>query len=67
MSCLYIHINYWSRQLSLLQKSAMFDAKDFYDYLVNKMKIKFIPRFSNQEVNRIFELTLNKKMSYDQV
>lgn len=45
----------------------MFDAKDFYDYLVNKMKIKFIPRFSNQEVNRIFELTLNKKMSYDQV
>ncbi|KAH8146865.1 uncharacterized protein LAJ45_09239 [Morchella importuna] len=54
-------------QLSLLQKSAMFDAKDFYDYLVNKMKIKFIPRFSNQEVNRIFELTLNKKMSYDQL
>lgn len=43
------------------------DAKDFYDYLVNKVVIKFVPRLPNQAVNRVFELTLNKKMSYDQV
>lgn len=45
----------------------MFDAKDFYDYLVNKIVIKFVPRLPNQTENRTFELTLNKKMGYDQV
>lgn len=43
------------------------DAKDFYEHLVNKIIIKFIPRLPTQAENRTFELTLNKKMSYDQV
>lgn len=43
------------------------DAKDFYEHLVNKIVIKFVPRLPTQAENRIFELTLNKKMSYDQV
>lgn len=43
------------------------DAKDFYEHLVNKIVIKFVPRLPTQPENRIFELTLNKKMSYDQV
>lgn len=55
------------RQLSLLASSLMPDAKDFYEHLVNKIIIKFIPRLPTQAENRIFELTLNKKMSYDQV
>lgn len=55
------------RQLSLLANSLMFDAKDFYDYLVNKIVIKFMPRHPNQTESRTFELTLNKKMNYDQV
>lgn len=43
------------------------DAKDFYEHLVNKIVIKFMPKLATQAENRIFELTLNKKMSYDQV
>lgn len=43
------------------------DAKDFYDYLVNRVVIKFIPKGSAQADNKCFELTLNKKMTYDQV
>lgn len=43
------------------------DAKDFYEHLVNKIVIKFIPKLPTQAESRIFELTLNKKMSYDQV
>lgn len=55
------------RELSLLAGSLMPDAKDFYEHLVNKIVIKFVPRLPTQAENRIFELTLNKKMSYDQV
>lgn len=43
------------------------DAKDFYEHLVNKIVIKFMPKLATQAENRVFELTLNKKMSYDQV
>jgi ubiquitin carboxyl-terminal hydrolase 7 len=42
------------------------DAKDFYDYLVNRITVEFIPRNSEEPQLPTFSLTLSKKMSYDQ-
>lgn len=43
------------------------DAKDFYDLLVNRIVIKFHPKNPNVAEGKVFDLTLNKKMTYDQV
>ncbi|KAF2685136.1 ubiquitin carboxyl-terminal hydrolase 21 [Lentithecium fluviatile CBS 122367] len=42
------------------------DAKDFYDYLVNRITVEFTPRNSEDTQLPTFSLTLSKKMSYDQ-
>lgn len=43
------------------------DAKDFYDYLLNRINVKFCPKVIVKDAeNDSFEITLNKKMSYDQ-
>jgi len=42
------------------------DAKEFYDYLVNRITVEFIPRNSEDDTLPTFSLTLSKKMSYDQ-
>ncbi|KAL7275777.1 ubiquitin-specific protease ubp15 [Rhizina undulata] len=54
-------------QLALLQSSQMPDAKDFYDHLVNKIVVKFLPRHKTEPEGKTFELMLNKKMTYDQL
>lgn len=43
------------------------DAKDFYDYLLNRINVKFCPKVILKDAEDDgFEITLNKKMSYDQ-
>jgi ubiquitin carboxyl-terminal hydrolase 7 len=41
------------------------DAKDFYDYLLNRINVEFVPRASESD-SPSFTLTLSKKMAYDQ-
>jgi ubiquitin carboxyl-terminal hydrolase 7 len=40
------------------------DAKDFYDYLLNRINIQFVPKVDSNLSD--FTLTLSKKMTYDQ-
>lgn len=40
------------------------DTKEFYDYLLNRINVRFIPRFEPEQPT--FSLTLSKKMTYDQ-
>jgi ubiquitin carboxyl-terminal hydrolase 7 len=40
------------------------DTKDFYDYLLNRINVRFIPRLEPEQPT--FSLTLSKKMTYDQ-
>lgn len=39
----------------------------FYDFFMNRIVVAFKPRFEDQEFRSEFELTLSKKMTYDQV
>ena len=39
----------------------------FYDFFMNRIVVAFKPRFEDQEFKSEFELTLSKKMTYDQV
>ncbi|KAF2626733.1 cysteine proteinase [Macroventuria anomochaeta] len=44
------------------------DAKEFYEFLLNRINIEFVPRFQPEGVElSSFSLTLSKKMSYDQM
>ncbi|KAH7353142.1 hypothetical protein BKA66DRAFT_277895 [Pyrenochaeta sp. MPI-SDFR-AT-0127] len=42
------------------------EAKDFYDYLLNKISVEFVPRLAEATELPTFSLTLSKKMAYDQ-
>jgi ubiquitin carboxyl-terminal hydrolase 7 len=39
----------------------------FYDFFMNRIVVAFKPRFEDQDLKQEFELTLSKKMTYDQV
>ncbi|PSN74726.1 cysteine proteinase [Corynespora cassiicola Philippines] len=41
------------------------DAKEFYDYLLNRINVEFVPRHAESE-QPTFTLTLSKKMTYEQ-
>ncbi|KAF1969777.1 cysteine proteinase [Bimuria novae-zelandiae CBS 107.79] len=42
------------------------DAKEFYDYLLNRINVEFAPAFSDTTLPT-FTLTLSKKMNYEQL
>ncbi|KAF2467924.1 cysteine proteinase [Lindgomyces ingoldianus] len=42
------------------------EAKDFYDYLLNRINVEFHPRHGLESGHPQFTLTLSKKMTYDQ-
>ena len=50
---------------SLAQAGKLSNTRDFYDYMLNRIDVTFVPRTASggQET---FVLTLNKKMTYDQ-
>lgn len=42
------------------------EAKEFYDYLLNRINVEFVPRVAEPTDLPTFSLTLSKKMAYDQ-
>ncbi|KAL8810807.1 MAG: hypothetical protein Q9223_002107 [Gallowayella weberi] len=42
------------------------DAREFYDYLLNRIVIKFFPKITTEPAGSVFSLALSRKMSYDQ-
>ncbi|KAF1836080.1 cysteine proteinase [Decorospora gaudefroyi] len=42
------------------------EAKDFYDYLLNRINVEFVPRLAEAVDLPTFSLTLSKKMGYEQ-
>ncbi|KAF2021184.1 cysteine proteinase [Aaosphaeria arxii CBS 175.79] len=43
------------------------EAKDFYDYLLNRITVEFLPKSADPDSSETFTLTLSKKMTYDQL
>ena len=52
---------------AITQAGGYADAPAFYDYLCNRLTVKFLPKVSQNREAESFELTLSKKMFYDQV
>ncbi len=42
------------------------DAREFYDYLLNRITIRFSPKTPTDREEDTFQLALSRKMSYDQ-
>ncbi|KAL8711435.1 MAG: hypothetical protein Q9220_004093 [cf. Caloplaca sp. 1 TL-2023] len=42
------------------------DAREFYDYLLNRIVVRFSPKFATEQEEIVFSLALSRKMSYDQ-
>ncbi|KAL8929473.1 MAG: hypothetical protein Q9208_001142 [Pyrenodesmia sp. 3 TL-2023] len=42
------------------------DAREFYDYLMNRIMVQFAPKIPTEQRDHTFTLPLSKKMSYDQ-
>jgi len=49
------------------KRAAYVDPPQFYDFFMNRVVVQFKPRFDDMERAEDFELTLSKKMSYEQV
>lgn len=58
--------NYITRASSVSQSGGYTDAREFYDYLLNRIIIRFSPRIPTDHEEDIFQLALSRKMSYDQ-
>lgn len=58
--------NYITRASSVSQSGGYTDAREFYDYLLNRIIIRFSPRIPTDREEDIFQLALSRKMSYDQ-
>lgn len=54
------------RAASVQESGGYVDARDFYDYLCNRLTVKFMSKVSQDREEGSFELTLSKKMFYDQ-
>ena len=55
------------RQEELLREGKCPDPIRFYEFLSNKITLKFIPRYTDQTVKEEFSCTLSKNMKYEQV
>ena len=51
---------------AIVQAGGYTDAREFYDYLCNRLNVRFSPKISANREEESFELTLSKKMFYDQ-
>lgn len=52
---------------ALAQAGKCIEVPKFYEYLLNRTKIKFADRTAMENVDHQFELELSKKMTYDQL
>jgi ubiquitin carboxyl-terminal hydrolase 7 len=55
-----------NRAAALQNASSYTGAREYYDYLLNRVTLKFFPRFAHITQVEPFDLALNRKMSYDQ-
>ncbi|MCJ1395349.1 hypothetical protein MMC18_008233 [Xylographa bjoerkii] len=54
-------------EVSIIQQSGNYaNTREFYDYLLNRIVVRFSPRPSQNSEGEIFDVPLSKKMSYDQ-
>ena len=51
---------------SISQTGGYTDAREFYDYLLNRKTVNFFPRVASEDEREIFKLDLSRKMSYEQ-
>ena len=58
--------NFFRRVSALQQSGGYTDAREFYDYLLNRVTIQFNPKIPNNTDGDCFGLVLSKRMSYDQ-
>jgi ubiquitin carboxyl-terminal hydrolase 7 len=52
------------QEKALTPSGKLVDAISFYDMMLNRIKVHFLPRVGVQDETTIFELELSKKMSY---
>lgn len=52
---------------SITETGGYVDARDFYDYLCNKLTVHFIPKVSSNREEQTFDLDLSRRMPYDRV
>ncbi|KAI9822475.1 MAG: hypothetical protein M1827_000194 [Pycnora praestabilis] len=51
---------------AIAQTGGYLDTREFYDYLLNRISVKFLPKIAQDSEAESFDLMLSKKMSYDQ-
>ena len=51
---------------TIAQTGGYTDAREFYDYLLNRKQVTFSPRFPTENDKETFKLDLSRKMSYEQ-
>ena len=52
---------------AILSAGQISDARDFYDYLLNRMTVTFSPKTVTDADKEVFDLVLSRKMTYDQL
>lgn len=52
--------------LGIAQAGGYTDAREFYDYLLNRKTVSFSPKFPTDSESEIFKLDLSRKMTYEQ-
>ena len=50
----------------IAQAGGYTDAKEFYDYLLNRKTVSFSPKFPTESENDVFKIDLSRRMSYEQ-
>ena len=51
---------------SIAQTGGYTDAREFYDYLLNRKQVNFSPKLLTNSDKEVFKLDLSRKMSYEQ-
>jgi ubiquitin carboxyl-terminal hydrolase 7 len=56
-----------TRAEELLKEGKLTDPIRYYEFLFNKITIKFVPRYTDQMIKEEFHTILSKNMKYEQV
>lgn len=55
------------KEISTISQSGGYtDAREFYDYLLNRKTVTFSPKYVTEDEGGVFKLDLSRKMSYEQ-
>ncbi len=61
-----LRLTFYFRTSLVTQSGGYADAREFYDHLLNRLTVKFIPRPAADAEWDTFEIALSRKMTYDQ-